>query len=113
MTTQRERFEEWVAKPPREFDLDRFDDDEAWPGSYVAYNVECAWQAWQEAERQTIERCAKDGSIRERVARAICTACEENPDHRGDARGNDYRWQDYLETADAAIRALGADDAAT
>lgn len=45
--------------------------------------------------------------IRERVARAICTGCGENPDHRGDARGNDYRWQDYLEPADAALDALG------
>lgn len=45
--------------------------------------------------------------IRERVARAICTGCDENPDHRGDARGNDYRWQDYLEPADAALDAVG------
>lgn len=44
---------------------------------------------------------------RECVARAICAACNENPDHRGDARGNAYRWQDYLEAADAAIAAIG------
>ena len=43
----------------------------------------------------------------ERVARAICVACEEYPDHRGDARGNEYRWQDYKEVAEAAIRAVG------
>lgn len=43
--------------------------------------------------------------VRERVARAICAGCEENPDHLGDARGNDYRWQDYLDIADAAIDA--------
>ena len=43
----------------------------------------------------------------ERVARAICVACEEEPDHRGDARGNEYRWQDYKEVAEAAIRAVG------
>lgn len=42
---------------------------------------------------------------REAIARAICLACEENPDHRGDARGNDWRWQDYLGAADAAIAA--------
>ncbi|CAK0780942.1 hypothetical protein CCP4SC76_7640017 [Gammaproteobacteria bacterium] len=41
--------------------------------------------------------------IRESLARAICKACEENPDDRGDARGNDYRWQDYLDCADAAM----------
>lgn len=43
---------------------------------------------------------------REAVARAICTARAENPDHRDDARGNDFRWQDYLDTADAAISAF-------
>lgn len=42
----------------------------------------------------------------ERVARAICTACDENPDHSGDCRGNDFRWQDYREAAIAAIRAV-------
>ena len=40
------------------------------------------------------------------VARAICTACHENPDHIGDAGGNQYRWQDYLVAADAAIAAI-------
>lgn len=39
------------------------------------------------------------------VARAICIACEEVPDHAGDARGNAFRWQDYLPAADAAIAA--------
>jgi hypothetical protein len=42
----------------------------------------------------------------ERVARAICTACGEDPDHSGDCRGNDFRWQDYREAAMAAIRAV-------
>ena len=44
------------------------------------------------------------------VARAICTACHENPDHKGDAGGNQYRWQDYLDAADAAIAAMSGDD---
>lgn len=43
---------------------------------------------------------------REAVARAICLACEERPDHRGDARGNEYRWQDYLPVADATLQLL-------
>lgn len=43
------------------------------------------------------------------VARAICEACEENPDHKGDARGNPFRWQDYLPIADAAIEAMQGD----
>lgn len=45
---------------------------------------------------------------REAVARAICISCEDNPDHTGDARGNAYRWQDYLDCADAAIAALAS-----
>lgn len=44
--------------------------------------------------------------ISEVVARAICAECGENPDHKGDARGNQFRWQDYLSAADAAIAAM-------
>lgn len=43
---------------------------------------------------------------REAVARAVCLACEEVPDHIGDAQGNAHRWQDYLHCADAAIAAF-------
>ena len=42
----------------------------------------------------------------ERTARAICAACGERPDAQGDCRGNDKRWQDYIEPAKAAIEAL-------
>ena len=31
------------------------------------------------------------------LAHAICEACGEEPMHLGDTRGNDWRWQDYLE----------------
>lgn len=41
-----------------------------------------------------------------RVAQAICYACGENPFHQGDCEGNDYRWQDYLPIAAAAIEAM-------
>lgn len=47
-------------------------------------------------------------TVVEAVARAICVACEEDPDHKGDARGNDFRWQDYRGAALAAISALTA-----
>lgn len=43
---------------------------------------------------------------REATARAICSALGENPDHAGDARGNQFRWQDYLAAADASIAAM-------
>jgi hypothetical protein len=43
--------------------------------------------------------------ILERVARAICKACDENPDSTGDCRGNEYRWHDYTSIAMSAIAA--------
>lgn len=45
-------------------------------------------------------------AVVEAVARAICVACEENPDRQGDASGNEFRWQDYRDAALAAISAL-------
>ena len=42
----------------------------------------------------------------ETVARAICQACDENPDHAGDCRGNEFRWQDYTPAAEAALQAM-------
>lgn len=45
----------------------------------------------------------------ETIARAICMACDENPNHKGDARGNDFRWQDYRAPALAAINALAGE----
>lgn len=50
---------------------------------------------------------------REDVARAICKACEENPESLGDAHGNEKRWQDYLVCADAAIAALSENEQAS
>lgn len=47
-----------------------------------------------------------DERVVEKVARAICEACDENPMHKGDCRGNEFRWQDYREPAMAAITAL-------
>ena len=41
--------------------------------------------------------------LREALARAICTSCDDNPDRPGDCQGNQHRWQDYLPCADAAI----------
>ncbi len=49
MDKQREAFEAWAKKPPREFYLARHPDAAAWPGNYKDYHVECAWQAWQAA----------------------------------------------------------------
>jgi hypothetical protein len=56
VSTQRERFEKWITSPPFEKRIARFADDAekaAWPGSYRQIEVELAWQAWQEAARQS------------------------------------------------------------
>ena len=54
------------------------------------------------------QSAAVDEASVEAVARAICVACGDNPDHQGDARGNDFRWQDYRDTALAAISTIAA-----
>ena len=53
-----------------------------------------------------VRRMERTMDVFERVCRAICAACDENPDHKGDARGNEFRWQDYADAADAAISAM-------
>ena len=42
-------------------------------------------------------------TMRDAVAIAICAACNEQPYHVGDARGNAFRWQDYWAVADKVI----------
>ncbi|WP_051246234.1 hypothetical protein [Thioalkalivibrio sp. ALE19] len=41
---------------------------------------------------------------KDRAAYAICRQCDDDPDAQGDARGNDYRWQDYLEIVEEVER---------
>jgi len=43
--------------------------------------------------------------VQEAVARAICEECGENPDCDGELLENEHRWQDYLDSAQAAIGA--------
>ena len=51
MSDMRKQFENWASAPPREFDVERFDEDhDSWPGSYRSYKVQCAWEAWQAAQ---------------------------------------------------------------
>jgi hypothetical protein len=71
-----------------------------WDAPYLV----AALDGWNAHARQPL---ATDvDARRESVARAICASCGEKPDHQGDARDNAYRWQDYLEAADAAIAAI-------
>ena len=51
--TERERFEAWAKRPPREWNVRISGTKEAWPGSYWSYPVQCAWEAWQAAIEDT------------------------------------------------------------
>jgi len=55
-----------------------------------------------------IEATERFSELTERVARVICESCQEDPDHNGDARGHTYRWMDYSDTAEVAVREVAA-----
>jgi len=44
-------------------------------------------------------------SWKEQAAKNLCIHCGENPLDSGDCRGNDYRWQDYLEMIEVVEQA--------
>ena len=48
--TRRELFRKIFANAPYEFSMARYTEDStSWPGNYVSYHVECAWQAFNAA----------------------------------------------------------------
>lgn len=47
--TTREQFETWISAPPYEKDISRQSHDSAWPGQYVDYSVQLAWEAFDHA----------------------------------------------------------------
>lgn len=55
--TDREAFEAFITAPPFERSASRFDDRGAWPGSYINYETDLAWKAWQAATAHERERC--------------------------------------------------------
>lgn len=77
-------------------------------GVHYGYRRDFILQQALALEALSQQPAAVDEAVVEAVARAICVACEENPDRQGDARGNEFRWQDYRDTALAAISALAA-----
>lgn len=55
-TTERDRFEAWIAAPPYERTTRRYrQDGEMWDGQYVDLTVQVAWEAWQEARRIVVD----------------------------------------------------------
>jgi len=55
----REAFEAEFSQPPYEFEMDRYNEDESWPGSYRNYHVQCTWEGWQAGAQAERERAAK------------------------------------------------------
>jgi hypothetical protein len=45
----RKQFEAWISAPPFEYDVERYTEHSAWPGSYMNLGTDLAWQAWQAA----------------------------------------------------------------
>lgn len=43
---ERAAFEAEFSKPPYEWHLARWGENGAWPGHYIGYHVETAWQGW-------------------------------------------------------------------
>jgi len=49
MEPSREAFEKWISAPPFERASARWSSEEsAWPGTYADYDVQLAWEAWQQ-----------------------------------------------------------------
>lgn len=94
MTTQREQFEAWASKKyGRHLPTER---DEH---GYFDLRTDAAWLAWQEAERQMIERCA---ALCEAKAKEWYARSPRAQHHQGGATG--------AICCAEAIRALGAED---
>lgn len=107
MTTQRERFEAW-AEMKFGRHLPTHERDEC---GYFDLRTDAAWLAWQEAERQTIERCAK-------VCDAEADKCEqaaqraiENGEREEVSAIRSTAWK--LSIAASRIRSLSASQATT
>lgn len=69
-----------------------------------------SWVAWQAALAKQPQADEVMDAQRDAVARAICMACEDHPDSTGDSNiggnRNEFRWQDYRDVADAAIKTM-------
>ena len=53
----REEFEAWISAPPYQMTTTRQGERESWPGQYIQYEVQLAWEAWQAAQCQGGESC--------------------------------------------------------
>ena len=62
MKEQRYLFERWISRAPFERAVARWPNDPeryAWPGHYCDYDVQLAWEAWQEAVRNNAAKEAQ------------------------------------------------------
>jgi len=56
--TPRQQFEAWITEEPFAKNVARHPKDSpeaiSWPGQYVQYEVQLAWEAWKEGQKQVM-----------------------------------------------------------
>lgn len=55
----RKEFEKWISALPFEKSIERFSEKEFWPGDYKSYEVELAWDSWQEVSKRALAEIKK------------------------------------------------------
>ena len=80
---RRATFREIFANAPYEFCMARYaEDNNSWPGNYVAYHVECAWKAFNAALDCVVielptERVKRPGFVHETLEDSAHNNCRE------------------------------------
>lgn len=59
MINSRKEFEKWITSSPYEKEIERYPEDDIFPGQYESYEVQMAWEAWEEAIRLFTEDSAE------------------------------------------------------
>lgn len=57
---QRAIFECWIRRRPYHLPTDRFEKPPSLKGQYIRHDVQIAWEAWKEAQKQFAKKEAKE-----------------------------------------------------
>lgn len=88
MEIKRSKFEDWAVLPPREWEITIYPDNSEWPGCYVDYSVQCAWEAWKE-----VNYAAKD--IRKLTSEGLSVEFSKRGRAKAQAISDDFRLEEY------------------
>lgn len=108
---QRE-FEKYFSKPPFEFDMAKYTSEGSWPGNYLNYSVQCAFEGFCEGRAVLLVGAeekppSKEVELMPRHVRALIQALREAEAWRGcfgDDPGALDAFDKFLEQADEALR---------